>query len=88
MLVARVVGPCHLLGFGAARTVGGVAFADFLHGVPIVSGASWAGNFFDLVKPYALLGGLTTLSLFTLHGRDVLGLKADGEVRERAATRD
>jgi len=40
----------------ALPTVVGVAFADFLHGVPIVSGASWAGNFFDLVKPYALLG--------------------------------
>ena len=62
----------------------GVAFADFLHGVPITSGAAWTGNFFDLVKPYALLGGLTTLSLFTLHGATFLGLKADGEVRQRA----
>jgi cytochrome d ubiquinol oxidase subunit II len=62
----------------------GVAFADFLHGVPIAAGATWTGNFFDLVKPYALLGGLTTLSLFTLHGATFLGLKADGEVRERA----
>ena len=31
-----------------------------------------------------MLGGLTTLSLFTLHGATFLGLKADGEVRERA----
>ncbi len=62
----------------------GVAFADFLHGVPLAANATWTGNFFDLVKPYALLGGLTTLSLFTLHGATFLGLKADGEVRERA----
>ncbi|EQD47132.1 cytochrome d ubiquinol oxidase, subunit II, partial [mine drainage metagenome] len=62
----------------------GVAFADFVHGVPITVGGGWTGNFFDLVKPYALLGGLATLSLFTLHGATYLGLKTEGAVRERA----
>ena len=62
----------------------GVAFADFLHGVPVAANATWTGNFFDLVKPYALVGGLTTLSLFTLHGATFLGLKSEGGVRERA----
>ncbi|MDE3082171.1 MAG: cytochrome d ubiquinol oxidase subunit II [Acidobacteriota bacterium] len=63
----------------------GVAFADFVHGVPIGANATWTGTFFDLVKPYALVGGLATLSLFTLHGATYLGLKAAGEVRERAS---
>ena len=63
----------------------GVAFADFIHGVPIGANATWTGTFFDLVKPYALVGGLATLSLFTLHGATYLGLKAEGEVRERAS---
>jgi cytochrome d ubiquinol oxidase subunit II len=62
----------------------GVAFADFVHGVPLAANATWTGNFFDLVKPYALLGGLSTLSLFTLHGATYLGLKAGGDVHERA----
>ena len=62
----------------------GVAFADFLHGVPLGAGAIWQGNFFDLVKPYALLGGVTTLSLFTLHGATFLGLKTEGEIHQRA----
>ncbi len=62
----------------------GVAFADFIHGVPLGANATWTGTFFDLVKPYALLGGLSTLSLFTLHGATYLGLKAGGDVRERA----
>ncbi len=62
----------------------GVAFADFVHGVPLTVGATWTGNFFDLVKPYALLGGLSTLTMFTLHGATYLGLKSTGEVRERA----
>jgi cytochrome d ubiquinol oxidase subunit II len=29
----------------------GVAFADFVHGVPLAANATWTGNFFDLVKP-------------------------------------
>ena len=62
----------------------GVAFADFVHGVPIGANATWTGNFFDLVKPYALLGGLSTLLLFTLHGATYLGLKTEGDVRVRA----
>jgi cytochrome bd ubiquinol oxidase subunit II len=72
--------------FGSAlpALLWGVAFADFVHGVPITAGASWTGTFFDLVKPYALVGGLATLSLFTLHGATYLGLKSEGAVRERA----
>ena len=72
--------------FGSAlpALLWGVAFADFVHGVPIAANASWTGNFFDLVKPYALLGGLATLSLFTLHGATYLGLKTEGDVRERS----
>jgi cytochrome bd ubiquinol oxidase subunit II len=72
--------------FGSAvpALLWGVAFADFVHGVPLGAHDSWTGNFFDLVKPYALLGGLATLSLFTLHGATFLGLKSDGPVRERA----
>ena len=37
-----------------------------------------------LLNPYALLGGLTTLPLFTLHGAVFLALKTDGDVRDRA----
>lgn len=62
----------------------GVAFADFVHGVPLAANATWTGNFFDLVKPYALLGGLSTLLLFTLHGATYLGLKTEGDLRVRA----
>jgi cytochrome d ubiquinol oxidase subunit II len=61
----------------------GVAFADFLHGVPIGPHGTWVNGFFQLVKPYALLGGLTSLSLFTLHGATFLGLKTTGGVRDR-----
>jgi cytochrome bd ubiquinol oxidase subunit II len=62
----------------------GVAFANLLRGVPIGSDHEWAGSFLDLLNPYALLGGVTTLLLFTLHGGVFLALKTDGDLRVRA----
>ncbi len=41
-------------------------------------------RFFDLLNPYALLGGLTTLLLFFTHGVVFVALKTDGDMRERA----
>ena len=37
-----------------------------------------------LLNPYALLGGVTTLALFTLHGAIFLALKTAGDLLERA----
>lgn len=62
----------------------GVAFANIVRGVPIDASMMYTGSFFDLLNPYALLGGLVTLTLFTLHGAIFLSLKTDGIVRERA----
>lgn len=62
----------------------GVAFADFVSGVPLNAAGEVGGGFFRLVEPYGLLGGLVTLSLFLLHGSTFLTLKTEGEVRERA----
>jgi len=61
----------------------GVAFANILRGVPIRDG-EWVGSFFDLLNPYALLAGVTSLLLFTVHGATFLTLKTDGEVRDRS----
>ncbi|KRC50301.1 MULTISPECIES: cytochrome d ubiquinol oxidase subunit II [unclassified Nocardioides] len=62
----------------------GVAFANILRGVPIDSDLEYAGGFLDLLNPYALLGGLTTLALFVTHGALFIALKTDGEIRHRA----
>ena len=37
-----------------------------------------------LLNPYGLIGGLTTVAVFLLHGANFLTLKMDGEMRERA----
>ena len=62
----------------------GVAFANIVRGVPIDAHREYAGNLLDLLGPYALLGGLTTLILFTLHGAVFIALKTTGDVRDRA----
>lgn len=62
----------------------GVAFANILRGVPIDAEHEYVGGFFNLLNPYALLGGVTTLLLFVTHGATFLGLKTDGEIRRRA----
>lgn len=62
----------------------GVAFANIIQGVPIDETGNYAGTFFTLLNPYALLGGLTTLMLFFTHGVIFVTLKTDGELKARA----
>ncbi|HEU5355121.1 MAG TPA: cytochrome d ubiquinol oxidase subunit II [Actinocrinis sp.] len=62
----------------------GVAFGNIVRGVPIDAAHHYTGSFFTLLNPYALLGGLTTLSVFTLHGAVFIALKTTGELRDRA----
>jgi cytochrome d ubiquinol oxidase subunit II len=64
----------------------GVAFGNLIRGVPIDASMNYVGGFLDLLNPYALLGGLATLSAFILHGAVFLSLKTKGEIMERAHT--
>ena len=62
----------------------GVAFANIVRGVPIDADLEYVGGFFNLLNPYALLGGLMTLLLFLTHGALFIALKTDGPIRHRA----
>jgi len=62
----------------------GVAFGNVLHGIKLNAAHVYTGSFFDLLNPYGLLGGLATLTLFTLHGAVFLALRTTGELRDRA----
>ena len=59
----------------------GVAFANILRGVPIDADMEYVGGFFNLLNPYALLGGAMTLLLFLTHGAMFISLKTDGRIR-------
>ena len=72
------------LGSALPALLFGVAFANLLRGVPIAEGQRWVGSFWDLLNPYALLGGVTSLLLFTTHGATYLSLKTEGDLRDRA----
>ncbi len=62
----------------------GVAFANLVRGVVLDDTHQYVGGFWALLNPFALLGGLTTLVLFMLHGSLYVALKTDGVMRVRA----
>jgi cytochrome bd ubiquinol oxidase subunit II len=62
----------------------GIALASLLHGVPIASDQSYAGDFGDLFSGYSILAGIAVCLLFALHGAVFLSLRTLGGLRERA----
>ncbi|TDC55342.1 cytochrome d ubiquinol oxidase subunit II [Actinomadura sp. KC345] len=62
----------------------GVTFANIVRGVPLDADHEFTGTLADLLNPYALLGGLTTMTLFVLHGAVFLALKTSGDIRTQA----
>jgi len=62
----------------------GVAFANFVHGVPIDGRQNFVGSFWDLINIYTLLGGLVTLSGFMLQGALFLSIKTADPIQSIA----
>jgi len=62
----------------------GIALADLVHGVPLDSGGSFAGSFWDLFSAYSVFAGLATALLCAFHGATFLTLRTEGELHERA----
>lgn len=66
----------------------GVAFGNLLLGVPFefdeTAKATYTGNFFGLLRPFALLSGVVSLTMLLNHGCNWLQLKTDGLLKDRA----
>ncbi|KUF09399.1 cytochrome d ubiquinol oxidase subunit II [Pseudoponticoccus marisrubri] len=70
----------------------GVAVGNVLLGVPFhltedlmpMYDGSFYGKFLGLLRPFALLAGVVSLSMLLMHGAAWLSLKAEGVVAERA----
>ncbi|WP_394552120.1 cytochrome d ubiquinol oxidase subunit II [Agromyces sp. MMS24-JH15] len=73
-----------VVGSAVPALLWGVAFANIVQGVPLDAGHNYTGTLLDLLNPYALVGGLTTLLLFFTHGVGFVALKTTGDLRDRA----
>jgi cytochrome d ubiquinol oxidase subunit II len=66
----------------------GVAFGNVILGVPFkfddTMRMTYEGNLFGLLNPFALLSGLISVAMLTLHGASYLALKASGAIVDRA----
>jgi len=62
----------------------GIVFTDLLGGLPIDQTMTYTGGPFSWLTLYGLIGGLTMVSVFLLHGANFLTLKLEDDLRERA----
>jgi cytochrome bd ubiquinol oxidase subunit II len=75
---------CIFLGSAVPALLWGVALTNIVRGVPINQDMVYVGGFWNLLNPYALIGGLVSLFGFTLHGAIFLSLKTTGKLNEAA----
>jgi cytochrome bd ubiquinol oxidase subunit II len=87
--VWRTVWDCALFVGGLVPSlIFGVAFGNFLQGVPFHFDADlraiYSGGFFGLLNPFALLCGLVSVMMLSAHGATYVQMKTVGEIAERA----
>jgi cytochrome d ubiquinol oxidase subunit II len=61
----------------------GVAMGNIAWGIPLDERGEFTGTFWSLLGPYPLLLGITTVSLFMMHGAIYALLKTEGELHAR-----
>lgn len=62
----------------------GVAMGNIAWGIPLDARGEFVGSFLGLLHPYALILGVTTVALFTMHGAMYVLMKTEGELHDRA----
>ncbi len=55
-----------------------------MRGVAIGADMNYYGGLLPLLNPYSLLGGLVFVGLFLVHGGSFLGIKLEGDLKDRA----
>ena len=61
----------------------GVAVGNLLRGLPLDASGVFTGSFVGLLNPYALLLGLLSLVVFTMHGATYMILKTEDQLQDR-----
>lgn len=62
----------------------GVALGNVLRGLPLDANGEFQGSFALMLNPFAVLGGVLSLTVLSLHGATWLALKTDGTLQPRA----
>jgi cytochrome d ubiquinol oxidase subunit II len=75
---------CLFLGSAVPAFLWGAVIANLVRGLPLDANFDYTGSVRGLFNGYALLGGLTTLLLFTTHGAYFLHLRTTGDLADRA----
>ena len=74
----------HIISGFVPALLWGVAFANIIRGVDIDESKFVTTSLFGLLNPFGLLGGITFVLLFWLHGTAYLALKSVDPIREDA----
>lgn len=61
----------------------GIVVGNVLKGVELGPNYEFTGHWLDFLNPYALLVGVTTLTLFMMHGALYLAMKTEGRLFEK-----
>jgi len=64
----------------------GVALGNIARGVPLNDQFEYAGSFWTLLNPYAILVGITTVAMFIMHAAIYLLMKTEGELQAKIRT--
>lgn len=62
----------------------GIAFTNLMRGVPIDAHMNYVGDFWTLISPYTIMGGVSLVLLAMTHGALYLCLRTDGAIQKRA----
>ncbi len=61
----------------------GVVLGNVLQGIPLNDNFEYTGSWLAFLNPYALLVGVCTLALFTMHGAIYLTMKTEGKLFDK-----
>jgi cytochrome d ubiquinol oxidase subunit II len=61
----------------------GIALGNIIAGIELGPDKEYVGTFWDLITPYTVLVGITTVALFMMHGSIYGVLKTEGELQNK-----
>lgn len=64
----------------------GLVMGNIVQGIPLDHNKDFVGNFVTFLNPYAFLFGLTSVTLFTMHGSIFLAMKTEGAFHQEVRT--